>query len=282
MYPEVFLTYKEIAKLPDQVRSLYNTLELKINTFSDLEKKLELCSGIDKQSGKSSDIDFLEVCRAKRVLEAILSCAQEQGAKEALKRIAESTLTTNTNNHSSGKDALFELEFFQYIKHRQLDARLEEPDVVVITPFGEYYVACKTINSLKNFEGQLRSAYHQIEKYGVGCIAFNLEPHLIVSEPLTISDPREAMEELSILIQNLKNEWKPLLCRRLSDGRFDGVIFQMTCIVSCTHSRSDLDTFTQSVFFCDSQLQDAHAYKRFSEFTYLMKGPFSRENYNVY
>jgi len=278
MQPEVYKSYEEIAQLPVQVLSLYQKMNINIPPNSNLEKYMRICSNLDTNIEQLFDVNFLlDVSRAKRVLEAIVSCPQVQEAKEPLTRIAKHSLITNTEEHSQGKDALFELEFFQYLQHRHLEVKLGEPDIIVNLPFGKYYIACKTINSLKNFEGQLRSGYHQIEKYGQGCIAFNLEPHLSINEPLVISHIKEAMPKLRILIQDIIKEWKILLNRKLVENRFDGIIFQMTCIVDCEYSQSRLDTFTKSYFFCDSQAHKNQSSARFLLLANLLQGQLNEK-----
>lgn len=276
MSPEVSSSYEDIAKLSAQVRLLYENLEVRIREASDLEKMLLLCTNINEVVNEFSSCDLLRLIKAKRVLDAIISCSNENKGelKEPLKRISENSLETSTDKHSLGKDALYELELLQYIKHRGLNATLGEPDIIVCAPFGKYYIACKTINSLNNFEKQLQSGYHQLEKYGdgVGCIAFNLEPYMVFSEPLEISSPKEASFKLREAVQKIINDKRFLIHSKLIEGRFDGVIFQMTCIVKINSNETSYDTFTHSYFYCDSQEQSNDAYKRFSGFVNSMKG----------
>jgi len=274
VFPEIFTTYEEIAKLPGKVRSLYEDLGIKIRQGGDLEKHLKLCSGLDEKTKMEPEKYLLDVSRAKRVLETILACEDEEEIKENLKRIAEHSLKTNTDRPSLGKDSLFELELLQYMKHRGLKARLGEPDIVIEVPFGEYYIACKTINSLKNFEKQLSSGCKQINMYGKGCIAFNLEPHTLVDEPVEAYDMKDAGLKLEILIKDIISKKKYLLINKLIDNSFDGVIFQMTCVVKFKNSASNLDTFTYSYYFNNTQCQENEASDRFGSLVESMKGEY--------
>ncbi|MFM0013333.1 hypothetical protein PQR46_38035 [Paraburkholderia sediminicola] len=167
MQPEIQHSYEEIAKLPAQVTALSEQLAVRIGLQADLVKMIRLCTDVHKKVSDMTPDQILEVAQAQRVLLAIVNSAHEVGLKAPLERIATSVLEPTTTIHSEGKDAVFELELLQYIKFRGLHARLGEPDVVVETaPYGNYFVACKTINSLNNIKGQLRSDYGQVEKYG--------------------------------------------------------------------------------------------------------------------
>ena len=270
MRPEVSMSYEEISNLPICVRALYNKFDIKIRPTVDLEKKLELCANLTKNNKLNPKNTLLDVCHAQRVLNAILACKDENELREPLKRIAEHSLKTNDTKHSLGKDALFELELLQYIKHRRIPASLGEPDIVIKASFGDYFIACKTINSLNNFETQLRSAYHQIEKYGRGCVAFNLEPHMLIEEPLKVTNLSIVSQKLKMAVSTILNKNKKLLKRRMSEGRFDGVIFQMTCIIDY---ENNLNTFTYTYYFSDAQLQEVEPFYRFHGLSCSLKGP---------
>lgn len=279
MRPEVHHSYDEIAELPAQVKALYEKLKIEIRKGSDLESALDLCANVNTKIDNMGRKELMELSRAQRVLLAIRECASEAEIKEPAKRITENSLDPASPTHSAGKDAVFELELLQYVRHRGLKARLAEPDIVVQMSFGDYFIACKTINSLKNFKGQLRSGYRQVEKYGHGngCVAFNLEPHMHFEQPLRTSTTKEAQDKLEALLQSLYFDFKDLLDRKLDDGRLDGAAFQMSCFAEIAESPSDLDVFTHTIYYSRSDLQDQEAIVRFSEFKMAMQGPMGQK-----
>ncbi|WP_229652752.1 hypothetical protein, partial [Vibrio parahaemolyticus] len=281
MQPEIFSTYDEIERLPEIVQGIYKKLDIKIRQGSDLDKSLNLCKNLSNIVETLSMDELVKVNRAKRLLDAIVACSEEKEIKEPIKRISENSVITNSARHSMGKDALFELELLQYIKHRKIKARLGEPDIVIDSPFGEYYIACKTINSLKNFEKQLRSGYHQIERYGNGCIAINLEPHLCLNEPLEVSHPIYAGRQLGRYVQGIIEHFRPILNKGLREGRFDGVLFLMTCVVKIEPNIRNLDSFTHSYYLSDSQNQPFENYSRFDGFQTSMRGQLSEYVYQT-
>ncbi|WP_176053380.1 hypothetical protein [Paraburkholderia caribensis] len=144
MQPDIQNSYEKIAELPAQVKALCENLKVRIGPQADLAKMLDLCTDIHMKVAGMAPDQILAVARAYRVLLAIVACVDEVEVKAPLERIATSILEPATPMHSAGKDAVFELELLQYIKHRGLDARLGEPDVVVELPrHGTYFVACK-------------------------------------------------------------------------------------------------------------------------------------------
>ncbi|HAU4897203.1 hypothetical protein NAT02_18545 [Aeromonas hydrophila] len=275
MQPEILSTFAEIGRLPSTVRKIYQKHDVKIRQGSDLEKCLILCDKLSDNVELLSTDELVRLNKAKRLLDAIIACSNEEELKEPLKRISENSIVTNNTTHSMGKDALFELELLQYIKHRRLEAKLGEPDIVVASPYGEYYIACKTINSLNNFEKQLRSGYHQIEKYGKGCIAINLEPHLCLTEPLACLHPMFAGKIISNYTQGIIKKLNPVINKGLRAGRFDGVVFMITCVIKARPGHGNLDSFTQAYFLSDYQNQPLDNYHRFNEFQDSMRGPLS-------
>lgn len=280
MQPEIQHSYEEIAKLPAQVTALSEQLAVRIGLQADLAKMIRLCTDVHKKVPDMTPDQILEVAQAQRVLLAIVNSAHEVGLKAPLERIATSVLEPTTTIHSEGKDAVFELELLQYIKFRGLHARLGEPDVVVESaPYGNYFVACKTINSLNNIKGQLRSGYGQVEKYGHGCVAFNFEPHMCFEQPLRVQTAREASHILNKHLRGLYGKSKNLFDRKLQDGRLDGVVLQMSCFADVAESKTDLDVFTHTVYYLNPRIQDADARSRFNWFVAAMQGPLRPATY---
>lgn len=276
MQPEVHNSYEEIAQLPAQVYALCERLSIRIRPGSDFSRMLDLCTNVDTKISNMKDDELLEVCRAQRVLQAIVACEGEAEIKAPLGRIAANTLNLTSPAHSAGKDSVFELEFLQYIRHRGLIARLGEPDIVVKGRCEDYFIACKSINSFNNLKGQLRSGYGQVESYGHGCVALNLEPHMCFEQPLCAGTANEVRNKLNSQLRSLYGDHKRLFDRKLQDGRIDGIILQMSCLTYVAESCHDLDVFTHTVYYSRSNLQDQAARTRFNEFRMAMQSPLNK------
>lgn len=276
MQHEIRLTYKQIAQLPEKVMALYEGRGIRIRSGTDLAKMIDLCGNVDsKVDGMGAD-QLFEVCCAMRVLKTIVDCSSEAEITEALARIATKPLSSASSVPSAGKDALFELEFLQYARIRNLSARLGEPDVVIKAPFGDYFVACKSINSLNNLRKQLSKGSKQVERYGHGCIAFNFEPHMCFEQPLRARSARKVAKLMDTQLHAFYDNYTRLFDQRLSEGSLDGVVLQMSCIVDMTESHFDLNVFTHTVYYSRSNLQEPDAHDRFNGFRMAMKGPLGR------
>jgi hypothetical protein len=270
-------SYTHIAELPSAVRDIYAGLGLEIRPAAHLSQMLKLCEGVDGKIGSMEAGQKLDVCRAMRVLQAIADCAGETNLREVLKRIARSSLDPATPEPSEGKDMVFELELLQYIRYRGLTAQRGEPDIVIQATFGEYFVACKTINSMNNLEKQLSSGVHQVNKLGYGCIAFNFEPHMCFEQPLPAATLREVTDQIDARLRELYVGRERLFNERLRSGRLDGVMLQMSCIADIARSSRDLDAVTHTVYYLRSGLQTAEARDRFDEFRFRMRAGVNKK-----
>lgn len=266
----IHYTYTHIAKLPSKVREIYENLALPIRPTAHLGQMLKLCESIDEKIGGLGSSEKLDVCRAMRVLQAIADCAGETNLREPLKRIAGSALDPATPEPSVGKDMIFELELLQYMRYRGLTAWLGEPDIVIKAPFGHYFVACKTINSLANLEKQLRSGVRQVSNLGHGCIAFNFEPHVCFEQPLATARLQDVTDILDARLKEIYSARERLFDKKLEEGRLDGVMLQMSCIADVARSGRDLDAVTHTIYYSRSALQAKEARNRFEGFRRIM------------
>ncbi|SEM64724.1 hypothetical protein SAMN03159362_5685 [Pseudomonas sp. NFIX51] len=282
MDPEVFTSYEDIAKLPTTIRSIFKKFKVDILPGSDLEKYLELCERAEETIGLLSEAQSAELHHAQRVFLAIVeastlpSSEEKTAFKSSLARIATNPLDPKTPNGSHALNMVFELEFLQYIRRRGLTAQLGEPDIVVSAPFGEYYVACKTINSLENIRRNLTKGSIQIANKGWGIIALNFEPHICFDRPYEAQTVFEVFAVIEDHLNGLYSKFQQLLDSRLASGGFDGVALQTSCMAVIAESPSDMDTVTHTVYYSRSQLQSQDASDRFYWFKHSMLGVASR------
>lgn len=282
MQPEVLTSYEDIAKLPANVKSLYKDFDIDIRSGSDLEKYLALCENLLDKIDSLSNAEHIGVHRAQRIFLAIVECGEslanteERAAlKSVLSQITANPLDPRTPGGSHALNMIFELDFLQYIKFRGLKGRLGEPDIVVLAPFGNYHIACKTINSFKQFNKNLRCGSRQIKKKGNGVIALNLEPHMCLEEPFIAQNVFEVRAALNCHLEGLYKKHKKLINKHLTTGSFDGVVIQISCIAAIASNPTSLDTVTQTIYYSRSNIQSENSYDRFNGFQQSMRGPMS-------
>ncbi|VVQ30529.1 hypothetical protein PS943_01877 [Pseudomonas fluorescens] len=282
MHPDVVTSYEKISGLPDRVRLIYEEFEIDIRPDSDLNKYLSLCDNLLDKVDFLGKKESIEVHRAQRIFLAIVECSEsltdleEKAAfKGALNQITSNPLDPRTPGGSHAVNMIFELEFLQYMKLRGMKARLGEPDIVTSAPFGEYFVACKTINSFKKFKKNLSYGSVQINRKGNGVIALNFEPHLYIEEPIRVYDIFEARYTLERYLNGLYEKHKTLLNKHLAAGDFDGLAIQISCIAAITSSPTSLDTVTQTVYYSRKNLQTKDSHNRFDGFQQSMQRPIS-------
>lgn len=282
MGPDVTTTYERIEQLPSEIKLIYTEFDKGIRPESDLHKYLELCCNVVERKSSLTLPESLELHHAQRILVAIVDChkllvdAKERSAfKGLIAQIEATPLAPKAPGGSHGLNAVFELEFLQYLRHRNVKARLGEPDIVVSTPFGEYYVACKSINSLNNIEANLEKATSQIAKRGVGIVALNFEPHVYYDGAMTVSDPVEVMAALDRNASDVYKNYEPLFNRKLSAGCFDGITIQVCCVANVVGDLTDLNTMIHNVYYLRSNIQPKDAVVRFRYFWSAMKGVYS-------
>ncbi|WP_419236752.1 hypothetical protein ACN09D_25490 (plasmid) [Serratia fonticola] len=257
-------TYTQIEQMAHEVSSVCKQHGITPSLTSDLSKMIKICENASSIAKGNDDQLILDLCQAQRVVSAIIACKDELMLSEPLRRIASSVLEPASKEHSLGKDALFELEFLQYLKVKGYDVRLGEPDIIMNTPWGEWFIACKTVNSFNNFEKQLSSGCQQVVSQGHGCVAINYEPQSEFQEKLLLEGPEDARH---LIDEHLFIQTRPLkrhVNKRIRDGRLDGVIFSTSCYVKFESNNSDLDVYTAVMYSSDTDNQAIGAVERFN------------------
>lgn len=272
----IITSYEKIEELASEVTDICKAHRVKPSLSSDLSKMITLCSkATDIARGKNSEL-YLELCRAKRVLSAISACKEDALLGEPLKRIARSVLNPSSSEPSQGKDALFELEFYEYLKVHDYRVRLGEPDIIIDTPWGEWFIACKTINSPDNFEKQLSSGCAQVVARGNGCVAFNIEPEREAQELLSLKHPAEADFILNQKLHEQIRDFRRFILKRMRDGRLDGIIYSKSRLVHFENTNSDLDVYTVTMYSSDIDNQKIDAVKRFNFVSHYLDNVINR------
>lgn len=282
MEPEVMTTYEDIGLLPAKVQKIYDDFGKKIPPTSDLQKYIDLCDGIVEKVSRLSVKELVEVSRARRIFLALVECNDNLSDPDekaefgkSLSQIAANSLDPRTPGGSHALNMIFELDFLQYIRLRGMQARLGEPDIVISAPFGNYHVACKTINSFNRLGTNLEKGSTQIAERGVGVIALNLEPHLCFEEPFKAQTLSQVITAITHHLDELYENYKKLFNKHLASGDFDGLTLQMSCVADIAENATDLDTVTHNVYYSRPKIQSKDSHDRFDGFRQTMEGPAS-------
>ncbi|TCB96663.1 hypothetical protein E0L21_23860 [Kosakonia quasisacchari] len=272
----VVTSYENMEMLSREVLKICEKLSIRLSLNSDFNKMITICSmATEINKNKDSEV-MLKLCHAKRVLSAVYDCKDEADLREPLQRIAGSVLDPSSPEPSRGKDALFELEFFQYLKAHGYKVRLGEPDIILDAPFGEWYIACKTINSSANFEKQLSSGCAQVTARGNGCVAFNLEPGKEIQNLLVLNDPNEAVEIVSEALRQEIEEFRRHILKKIRDGRLDGIIYVKSRFTQFINTNTDLDVYTTVMYSSDIANQEVDAVRRFNYLSHFQDNVINR------
>ncbi|MDL9988813.1 hypothetical protein [Providencia rettgeri] len=260
-YKYIFTDFKKLEKMSSEVRKIFSRNNIKIKKNKDLDEMLILCDNASNTFKDSSINIKLKIITAKRIIESILFCANEspKQLKEILHRIATENLDLNTKVPSKGKDAVFELEYFLYLKELGLSVSLGEPDIIATLPCGPYYIACKTINESGNFKNQLRSGYRQVRLSGRskdeqmkdnfvpfnGVVAFNIEPHLDYKKrmlSIEVDSKEIVYNELRNFLTDEIEKYKQVFNKVILSGKIDAVVFYTSCNIKIKFSPDEMTT----------------------------------------
>lgn len=278
MSPDVVVTYEQMEQFSHQIRLIYAEFNKKLRPSSDLNRYIALCEDVTNKIDFLTPTERLELHNAQRILGAIVDCykllsVEERAAfKGLIAQIEANPLVPEAPHEYDGLNAVFELEFLQYLRHRKFKAKLGEPDVVISNSFGNYYVACKSINSLKNIEHNLVKAASQIAERGVGFVALNFEPHVYYDGLVTANDPAGIVAALDKNAHDVFKPYEGLFESMLAAGDFDGITIQVCCVAKYIGGETESDTMIHNIYYSRPKLQSHAAVERFNSFRSAMKG----------
>ena len=218
-----------------------------------------------------------------RICDAMLTVETDPEAQECLARIARSDLQLLLHERSEGKDALFELELLDYLRRNGAVARMAEPDLSAVMPFGNYPIACKKINSIKNFEKQLSSACRQLKPFkGEGLIALNLDVLIPEGTYLQKETGAQAKAQLHAMLNHFRQQHIAKIQKVVSSAKCDGILFSVSAAANVMQMKPRLHYLNQTDFWT---LSNANFYgrARAKQFAELIEtGMLSRRNAAVH
>jgi len=228
-------SYEDIDAGGEALRSIFQDQNIKISEGSTLSKLLRQASRLSNEwrSVELSDHGALlvDAGHANRIIQAVISAADDPGSIPCMRRIAKKDVNLSQRVVSSGKDALWELEFLAMLRSKGIQARLGEPDIVASFLFGEYSVACKKVYSdaCRSVEAQLRAGAAQLSRSGrPGIIALNIDDLIPANALMTARTVDAAMQTLEQSAKSFLDKHQPKAERFVKDGRCDGILVSLT------------------------------------------------------
>jgi hypothetical protein len=260
--PDYVATYAQVVEKASRVRSLLESRKIRLNSASvlgQLMKKAEALS-IEWKLGERNpgwQDRLLSALHVNRICSAVLGVGSDQGAQEALRRVASKDMNLPLHDQSQGKDAFFEIELADYLLRHGMTAILAEPDILLKLDSIDYPIACKKINSLSNLEGQLRNGVRQLRPFGgAGLIALNVDLLVPENSILVKDTATEANGELIALINGFREANRYVLQGPVAQKACDGILFSVSAVTHVEQMQPQVSYYTQTDFWT---LRDANA-----------------------
>ncbi len=223
-------SYEEVARRAEQVREIFRNRKVPLHVESSLSKVLREATRLSKEWSEGVDAGGVQRLMmagyANRISEAIISSGNDPEVIECLRRISRGNMDLSKRPRSEGKDALWEIELYTWLKKRNVKVQLlDPPDLLIDFGFGDYPIACKKIYSEKGVEGQMRKGVKQLEKFGKpGIVAFDISDLTPANSILTSENTEDASDFLSKLNNQFMGRHQPKIQRFLQENRCDGVL----------------------------------------------------------
>ncbi len=194
--------FSDLLLYEEKVKSLYLKFGLGFNSsnrisryfayLSDIEKNRKLNKASfsqlfqkDKAKYYYSQYYVLEICN---IIDAIENSSQNgKIIKEKLIDLSKGTylLSEESSNNTKARDTTFELSLFSFLRARNLDIKLcdPNPDLQLVSDNFTYNIECKRPHSLKSLEDHVKKAVKQLKKSDgknvIPTIALSLEQVLL-------------------------------------------------------------------------------------------------------
>lgn len=250
------ITFDQLSRLGQQVRDLFSRLDIPVIPSSVLDVLLRHVDNLSTRwsAGNSQTVkEMINCTTAMRVIEAILAAQDDSGAMACYQRIVKKDVDLFSHTQSPGKDALWELQLLKVLKSSGMNASLVEPDITVIIGSVAIPIACKKIYSIKNLEGQLRSAGTQLKRIGIGGIAaLNIDAQLPKDHLIVASSSKQASDVLVSEAKKFLEDNQSLIRRMIKAGKFDAVLVSASCPMDNERVRPRFNVGTESLLWCPS------------------------------
>ena len=229
-------TYAQVAATVQRVQAALEERGYRCRPGSALgslfQKARLLNEQWEAQTAGQDIMTLMQADDAVRIAAAVEEVLDYAEAAEPIRRITKSDMHLMTRQPSQGKDALWELDLFAFLKRRGAPVRMQEPPDLAVTlqgALGEYGIACKKVYSEDSVEKQLQKGYRQLRAMGApGVVAFNLDD-IAPERAILVQPTREAAnDQLHRLNIAFMGRHPQLFQDVVMSGRCDGILLATT------------------------------------------------------
>lgn len=248
-------SYEEIASRAEQVREIFRNKNVPLHAESSLSKLLREATRLAKEwkeGVKDGSIQRLMMAvYANRISEAIISSGNDPEANECFRRMSRGEMNLAMRPRSEGKDALWEIELFAWLKKRGIPVRMmDPPDLVIDIGFGDYPIACKKIYSEKGVEAQMRKGVAQLEPFNkMGIVAFDISDLTPEGTILNSQSESAVSDFLFDLNREFIERHQPKIQRFISENRCDGILVTTSVLTDIQSMRPQFNDHSQKTLW---------------------------------
>lgn len=248
-------SYEDVARRTEQVREIFRNRRVPLHNGSSLSKVLREASKLAKEWGDGVDTGGIQRLMmagyANRISEAIISSGNDPEVIECFRRISRGSMDLSKRPRSEGKDALWEIELFAWLKKRGIPVRMmDPPDLVIDIGFGDYPIACKKIYSERGVEAQMRRGVAQLEPFNnIGIVAFDISD-LTPEDTILNSQSESAVSDfLFDLNREFIERHQPKIQRFISENRCDGILVTTSVLTDIHNMRPRFNDHSQKTLW---------------------------------
>jgi hypothetical protein len=191
------LNLAQVKGLAEQIEALYGRAEVSIPPTSGLSALLGNAKilgerWLTNQMAGATMMDVFRAMHLERIADAVLPLWDVPGRSKYLAALTSGELDFFKRGKSAAKDILWELELWSLLRESVPSAGLQDPpDIVLRLHGGTLGIACKKVYSESNIEKTISQAVKQVEAYGAGVVAINLDELVPADKVLKVSTERQ-------------------------------------------------------------------------------------------
>ena len=222
-----------VQTLAEELKELYRSNGLVIHPQSNLAKLVEDANDLTASNAGGATLRerAFSAIQLNRIALAALPLGISTTAKKYLRRLLQGSVNPLSRDRSIAKDALWELVLWQQFAGMDVDATLEEPDIVANFDGNRVGIACKKIYSERGVEKVISNAVHQIKCCGdFGIVALNLDDLLPANPHLQYGSIIQVATKLHEMQVDFAHRHNRYIRKYLASGRAIAVWFSMSML----------------------------------------------------
>lgn len=205
-------SFQKIGKAASDLISMYAALGIPLDPQCSLHQLINSAIEIAKdwEAGNTIGDDRVnDLIKGQTLLRILHATESLKGTElDHIKFFRSGCLDPEKRTPSKAKDTLWELELLAILRGHGIEAKLDEPDLIMRLPSGSMGISCKRVYSGKNAEKSMSNGVKQIKKSQLhGVLAVNIDDLVIPEEGILCAPNIQ-------LAQNTLNEFNENFVRR--------------------------------------------------------------------